>query len=354
MKKLIGLVIVFIILVSIMCTYIFLNKKMSIKEEYISDPEKIVEYYINNFINKKYEDNYKYVYIIDDEFITKDDYIEYINANYENVYKEKKFEKIEEFSKTETEASYVVFLKTESDIQTLGVKLKMLDDKWKIVEDDFYVLDWSFVVPKDAIVMIDNKEESKKYITEDNSTKKYQVKYVLPAIASTKKKFVFKTKIGASAEEIVPTTSNNKQVYGIIVNDKELINRAHDFIKDSWNSMYNECLNNVDNETVKEKYFDSSINIEICNILKKLATNDSDHKVLEVISRPNTYDYSYGDDIIALNFGYKISWLGFNKYKREMTRWGVTTLKIEGNSFKIYDGFDLSMFVWVNESIKDY
>ncbi len=331
-----------------------------------STPDKIAKTYIQHIIDKKYDDNYNLVYIVDNTFIENNDYLQFVQT--ENKYEtinSKKIEKVEEKLKTEKDATYIIHLVNEDKTEsTLEVNLKQVDGAWKVVESNFYITNWEFITAKGAVVTIDGKEVPRKFIKEDTTLKSYKEKYSIPAITATKKAIILKTNIGEYQTDFTPLGSNSQIEFKILLTDTDLANKAFNYIKETWNNIYKDYTNKVDVSEVKEKYFDSSVDINDINkyyteSMKSLTSGDNyNYQMIEVIPRDGKENYVFGDDLIYLNFGYKLTWKwALTKtyiWDKDMTRWSNIYLKVDGDSFKIYLVPDEKLFSWANQFNHDY
>ncbi len=331
-----------------------------------SSPDKIAKKYIQNLINKKYDENYDLVYIEDNTFIEKNDYSEFAQTTqkYSDI-TSKTIEKVDEKLKTEKDASYMVNLVNKDKAKsTLEVNLKQVDGAWKVVESNFYITNWEFITAKGAVVTINGKEVPRTFIKEDTTLKSYKEKYSIPAITATKKAIVLKTNIGEYQTDFTPLGSNSQTEFKILLTDTDLANKAFNYIKETWNNIYKDYTNKVDVSEVKEKYFDSSVDINDINkyyteSMKSLTSSDNyNYQMIEVIPRDGKENYVFGDDLIYLNFGYKLTWKwALTKtyiWDKDMTRWSNIYLKVDGDSFKIYLVPDEKLFSWANQFNHDY
>lgn len=361
----IGIVLAVVALFIIIGVIVLINLSKMLGIDPTGRPDTLSKVYINNIINKKYDDAYKYVYIVDDKFITKNDYLEYVQTveKYSDV-SNKKVVNLEEKLKTEKDANYRIEIVSEDGLKNyVDVKLSKIDNNWKVIEDGFYITNWEFVTLKDAKVTIDGVEVPKSLIKDDTSIKQFQCKYSIPAITSTQKKIAFETKIGKNEETVTPLESNSGTVYGIYLTDDDIVTRAREYIKTTWNSMYQDYLNNVEVSTIKEKYFDSSTDINVVSkayndgFKSLIGHNNKNHTILEVVPWEEKQNYVYGDDLIGLNFGYKMSWnwqYSTVSSSYTMTRHSSIMLKIDGDSFKINSVTDDKLFSYANQYTKNY
>ena len=107
---------------------------------------------------------------------------------------------------------------------------------------------------------------------------------------------------------ITPMSSNSGEVILIELTNTELVNKAHNFIKNTWNSMYKDYLGNVNVSDVANKYFVSSMSIDDVNTYYKnsfdaITKGSSGYKyenynMADVIVNPNVSNYVINDDTI--------------------------------------------------------
>ena len=63
-----------------------------------------------------------------------------------------------------------------------------------------------------------------------------KIKYIIPDISAVKKKFVLDNPLQKKTTEITPLSSNSGEKIYIELNNQELVNKAHDYIKKTWNA----------------------------------------------------------------------------------------------------------------------
>ena len=101
-------------------------------------------------------------------------------------------------------------------------------------------------------------------------------------------------------------------------------------------------------ETVKKYYIDAF------NALPDpfMSYSNKDY-VMTATTNGNDSSYVLSDDIITINFGYGLNWNRASdngKYTeaKDMTRYSKIRLKIDGESFKIYEVPDVKLFSYSN------
>ena len=330
----------------------------------LGGPKGVVDKYINNLITLSYGNNYELVDIPENSFLDTNDYIEYVQkkSEYQGL-AGFKIEEIIELNVDETSGMYSVVLMNEAgNTKNIGVNLKS-NNGWKVEESNFYIKEWSLIVPKGTTVTIDGKEVSNSLIVED-ATSANTVKYTIPAITSTKKEIILNNPLQSMTVEETPLLSNSGKKYEIILNNQELVDKAYAYVKDTWNQMYASYIAKENVSDVASKYFDSSVDINNVDVyynqsFKQLVTsNEINHQLLEVVTREDGPNKVLSDELIQLNFGYKLSWLYDYTYSsdqlREMTRYSKMILKYDGSSFKIYDVQDTKLFSYSNYFTNEY
>ncbi len=331
----------------------------------LSGPKGVVEKYVNNLIVKGYGENFALVSIPENHFVETTDYVEFAQkkSDYQGL-DGFKVKTIQELSLEETKGMYTVILTNESEmIKNISVNVENVNG-WKVVEDNLFIKDWSIIVPKGTKVTIGGKEVPESLLVDD-ATSKNTVKYNIPAITSTKKTIVLNNPLQTMTVEETPLSANSGKKYEMILNNQELVDKAYAYIKDTWNQMYTSYVGKENVSDVASKYFDSSVDINNVDVyynqsLGKIGDkSEKDFKILEVIAREEKPNYVLTDELIQLNFGYKLSWIYAPTYSskenpKEMTRYSKIVLKYDGSSFKIYDVLDSKLFSYANYFTNDY
>lgn len=331
----------------------------------LSGPKGVVEKYVNNLIVKGYGENFALVSIPENHFVETSDYVEFAQkkSDYQGL-DGFKVKTIQELSLEETKGMYTVILTNESEmIKNISINVENVNG-WKVVEDNLFIKDWSIIVPKGTKVTIGGKEVPQTLLMDD-ATSKNTVKYNIPAITSTKKTIVLNNPLQSMTVEETPLSANSGKKYEMVLNNQEIVDKAYAYIKDTWNQMYTSYVGKENVSDVASKYFDSSVDINNVDVyynqsLGKIGDNsEKDFKILEVIAREGSPNYVLTDELIQLNFGYKLSWIYAPSYSskenpKEMTRYSKIILKYDGSSFKIYDVLDTRLFSYANYFTSDY
>lgn len=362
-SKLIIIIVSLIICISaLLCVGYFLLFNNSNK------PESVLKKYVNNLLDEKYADNYELLYLPEDSFVTSNDYLEFVqsDSNYK-IIKDYKLNSLEKTSETEKEICYnVTFINKEKNIKSIDFKLK-LGDNWGILEEKLYLIDWSIIVPKNTKIFVDEIEVPNRLKVNDGNIDLNQEKYVFPAISKIKKTFLFDNKLSQKKVEITPLMSNYNDKISIELTDQDLISNAYKYIKTTWNELYQSYLNNENVSDIFKKYFDDSLDIDTVNSYYKdgfdsLTRGTSGYKYVDFILTDvveQGANYVVTDEIITINFGYKLNWQwsftkSFTNDLRSMTRYSKIQLKIDGDSFKIYRIPDERLFSYCNDFTSDF
>lgn len=325
-----------------------------------NNPKALAKKYVNNLIKKKYEANYDIVYIVPDAFVKKNDYLDFVQkqSKYEGI-TEKSITDVSETLLTLEDGKYEVVLKDKNNIESkLVVELKNdKDNGWKVVENSFYIKNWAMVIPKNTTLYIDGEQVDGKYVVEDSTISPRQVKYVIPAITSTKKTIKLENPLQTKELEVTPLSSNSGDSYTIELNDNELVTKAFEYIRNTWNGIYTDYINGVDISDVKNKYFDSTVPVEnietyYVNGLNHLTEGSSgykyvNYKVLSVVANENKPCYVSTDKMITINFKYKISYnWSFSMANETRIAKNVSSIRLvlDGDSFKIAEITDEKLF----------
>lgn len=358
------LLIVGIALVAIILVLIIIGFALGFGKD-SNSPSNIVKNYINALIEEDYEKAFSYILLPEKAFVDSTDYFEYVKTqSYFSTIRDQKIKSVKEDYTSETETEYKLALKNSSGtITNYKVHLeKNYNDEWKIVEKDLYITDWSVIIPANTKLYINNKEVSRDYI---NNVEGLNDEYLIPAISSSKKMFKLENSIQSKEVSITPLSSNSGEKIYLELKDKELLSKALTFLKDTWNSMYADYINGVDVSEVASKYFVEDMDVsEVDNYYTKafnaLTEGSSGYKyvnylLIEAVPIDNTDNYVISNDTITLNFAYKLSWSWtFTNDYREMANFTKIRLRIDDDSFKIYEVPDAKFFSYSNEFTKKY
>lgn len=354
-----GIALAVVILIGIIVT-LTLTKK--------NNPEKIAKNYVQSLIESNYEEAFTYIYLPEINFVNIEDFYDYIQSKEDySKLPTLKITEIKEEYNSDNSGKYEVLL-TNEEKRIYGLKLdlsKNHKDEWKIMENGLYLTDWSISTPGGTDLYIEGTKVNKTLITTEEDIK---LTYVIPAIGQTVKKFKLDNPIESKEIEFTPTTSNSGEKIMIELTDTTLINKAYTYIKDTWNNMYKDYIDGVDISVIAEKYFDSSVTKEQINNyyttgFNSITAGSSGYKninfqMLEVVDNPNDSHYVVKEDVITINFGYKLSWqwsfTALGEENRIMTRYSKVRLKLNGDSFKLYQIPDEDLFSRANRYTQEY
>lgn len=328
----------------------------------LSKPDSVAKAYVNALIKKDYKEAKKYVYIPEGGFVNDDDYLDFITRQeYTKTVVDKKVESVTELRLASDTAEYSILTKGEDKLDyTVTVPLVLNDGKWYVNETNLYAKDWKLTVPGGTKVTIDGEEVDKKYITGKEGN--YDL-YVLPAIAKESKHFELKNDLGQLESDITATNDGKTYQIDMEIKNAELVTKAHEFIKKTWNDIITAAAAKKDLSEIR-KYFDDSIDTDTINVyyknmagmLSESSGKITNLKMTNVVARKDALNYVSTNDVITLNFGYTVNWtwvfLGNNNYS--MDRYSSVRLKVDGDSFKIYQVTDDKIFSWLNQFTNDF
>lgn len=329
-----------------------------------NNPENVAKSYVKAAISKDYTTAFSLIYLPEGAFVTTNDYSNYIqNKDFFLNIVDSKIESVTETLKSETDAKYDIVIKDKEDKSaTLSLTLICKDNNWKVLEKDLYVENWKVIIPKNTKLLIDGTEVSENYKT----TIDLKDTYTLPAIAKSKKTFKLDNPIQSKELELTPLADNSGDEIKIELTDSALTESAFKFIKDTWNTLYAEYNKGTDVSNV-QKYFSNNIDIETINKYYKTAFDSitkgssgykyENYNLESVIDNPNYENYVSSDEVISLNFGYKLTWnwtFSWSNEMRTMTRYSSIRLKKTADSFEIYEITDSKLFTYASQYTKDF
>ncbi len=342
--------------------FLFKGKGSIVGKANLSKPDSVAKAYVNALIKKDYKEAKKYIYIPKDGFVNDDDYLDYITRQeYTKEVVDKNIESVTEVRLASEQAEYSVLTRGEDKVgYTVTIPLVLNDGKWYINEEKLYTKNWKFSVPGGTKVLIDGEEVDKKLISGKEET--FDV-YTLPAIAKESKHFAFENNLGKLESDITATGDGKVVKINMELKDEELVTKAREFIKTAWNDMAASALAKKDLSVIR-KYFDDSVDSDTINIYyknmaslyKATASKNKNIRMTQIIERKGSSNYINSNDIIALNFGYTVNWTWayLNGFNYTMNRYSHMRLKVDGDSFKIYQVTDEKIFSWLNNFTKDF
>ena len=340
----------------------------------ISGPKGVAKNYVKNIIDKNYQKNYDLVYLPENNFVDEKQYLNYLDDRDFSTIEDAKITSVSQTYKNDSEVRYIIQTKNKSGIITKNLLTLKLDykKKWKVIEDDLYVSNWRIIIPKGTKLYFNDKLASEKLIIESSSIGNLEIMYQIPALAKEKYEVKLINDLGTTTKEITPVSSNNGEKIYMELTNTELINRAYEYIKNTWSEMYNAYNSSTNVSDVYNKYVDSdTLDVDSFNTIytsfKTLIDNQSyltnkDFKITEIVNREFDDDvfsnYIIDNDKITLNFGYRLNWTQEWNFSgsesKEMTRYSKLRLKVVGDSFKIYEIPDTKLFSFSNYFTRDY
>ena len=326
--------------------------------------ESLSKKYVNNLINKKYEDNFKLIRLEKDSYVSVDDYMKYAQTkdDYTKIIGIKDYE-VKETLLTTSEATYEFKFNIDNKNKVIEINLVKEDNKWK-VKDGNFIQNWSFELPVETKVFIGGKEVKKEFITTNSTIVKEHVICTIPELPNGEIEITLEHKLGKSTITVKPNTKETPFLSPEIT-DTELLDQAYTYIKETWNDMYKDYVNKVPFEEVKTKYFDESVTEEDAKlvytesfdkIIKSSTSgyNYHDFSLTEVVPSKKKQSVIYGDDILLINFGYRLQWYFILKSPDDMKKLSSIALKKDGDSFKIYKVTDMNLFTYTNSFTNEY
>ena len=331
-----------------------------------SDPKSVVTTFFNAIINKDYTKAFKYTYLPENSFVNEDDFFSFISSDkHLGDLPNRKVKEVLKESKEYTSAEYKVTLNNDSEYE---VKLKIdSSGNWFVIVDNLYIEDWKIEVPGDAKLYIDNKLVSSSIAKKNND---HDI-YTIPAIAPSKKEFKIETSFDTYTTKFDVAGSNSGEKIIPELTKEEEITKSLDAFKDLWNNMYKDYIASKSKEDVLKKYFDSNFKVEDVekyytksfDTLTRKGNKNSTYKnvVLDsIITNTNKKCYIEGNDIIKVEFGYKVTFLEDFVYKdatdlnRTMTRYSSIKLRKDKDGYKISEVTDEKLFNFLKYTVNEY
>ena len=220
-------------------------------------------------------------------------------------------------------------------------------------------------VPKNTKMYIDELLVEDSFKT---SSTMYIDTYTLPYISKTTKSIKLENKLGSKELELKVDEEKNEQVFKIELSE-DLKNKAYDFIKNSWNTMYKNYRNKKNVSTVKKYFYDEFTTSDINKIYKtsfKKITKGltsigefNNYNISNIVDNKKEKSYIESDEIITVNFGYTLKWRwkyinADSAVKMSMNRYSSIMLKYDGQKFAIYDIIDNGLFNYANQYTRDF
>ena len=330
-----------------------------------NNPRDLVKSYVNSLIKEDYSLSYKYINLPYNSFVNKDDYIKYIkNKGYYGELKNyNKIKNIEE----ESALSYLVTLVDKKD-NSVKLDISLIErtvNDYRIDESELYVENFKLSVPKGTKVTIDGMVANDEVKSRGD---KLTDIYILPAIAVNTKKVILENDLGKKEVDLEITSESKDEKIVMELTDNDMKNKAYNYVKDTWNRMYEDFENEKSLEEIK-KYFDENVSENRIknyyetgfNRIQTTGTSNSDFRDFDIVDmrdNPSEKNYIETNDIITLNFGYELSWNWYNRsiflHEDHMTRYSSIKLKVVDDSFVIYEVVDSGLFNYASPYTRDY
>ena len=265
----------------------------------------------------------------------------------------------------------VVCKKDDKEVANTEIKT-ILNDKneWKIDTNDFYYQNYSFRTPGNVEVSVNGKTVDKEFISKSKTGGLgTSCDWTLPYVGKKEAKIKL-TCANYTFETSLTTTENNtladkgedtyKVFYDIEADEQEKIFKS---IKDTWNAMYKDWLAGKNANDLLNGYLsddaDPDIATRIIDGFKSMSDQGSNgndkFNMVTVQARPDGSVQYITDELIGVNFGYKLSWhYKLADWNQDMTRFSSIILKKTDKGYKIYKLIDEGLFTECNNFTKDW
>ena len=329
---------------------------------YKNSPKDVAKRYVDNLIDKKYEENYELIKLEENSFVDVNDYMKYAYSvkEYEKILGNKKYE-INEKSLTTVDGSYEFKFENNNVVLNINV-VKNKDGKWKVIDGDF-VKPWIYNIPVGTKVYINGNELSQDFMKESSKLDKDHLMVEIPEIGLSEKEIKLEHELGTSTIKVIPSSKNNQELFEIELKDTKELDKIYEYIKTSWNSMFKDYKDKVSIEDIKNKYFDESVSIEDVQLYIKSfdelissstpSINYENMNMVKVIPSSEKISYVYGKDTILVNFGYQLKWT-FIYLSDDMNRYSSIILRKVDDTYKIYKVSDIKLFNYINSFTHDF
>lgn len=248
----------------------------------------------------------------------------------------------------------------------------VLNDKneWKIDTPDFYYQNYSFRTPGKVAVTVNGKTVGPEFVSKSNTGGfGTACDWTLPYVGK-KGVNVKLTCPNYTIEKSLPTTENNelasngedtyKLFYDVETAEQDKI---FTYIKDTWNAMYKDWLDGKNANDLLDSYLssdaDPNIAIRIVDGFKSITDQGSSgndkFNMVAVQARPDGTVQYITDDLILVNFGYKLAWhYKLADWNQNMTRFSNIILKKTDDGYKISQLTDEGLFNYCNNFTSDW
>ncbi len=363
-KTLIRIIAISIIVVGL-AIYFILFHNWEPKED-PTDPKSVVNTYFTSLVKKDYTTAFKYVYLPDNSFVDEDDYFTFIsnNKNFNNL-SDNSIVEVTKVEKEQTTATYLLKLNNDKEY---NIKLRMNSNgNWYILTDNLYLENWKVEIPGDSKLYIGKELVDKSLSKKENN---HDI-YTIPAIAPSSKDFKIVTNFGELSKKYDVAGSNSGDKITLELTEEKDIQEALNSIKELWNSMYKDYIDGKSKEDILKKYYDSNFKEEdltkyFNNSFDKLTRKGNKNSIYtnveleSIIVNPNKKQIIEANDIIRIEFGYKIKFLEDFVYKdstdlnRTMARYSSIQLRKTNNGYVINEITDEKLFNYLNYTTQEY
>jgi len=349
-----------LVLSAIICFLLFHDWGIKIDN---NNPKSVLEGYFKCLKDKDYTNAYSLAYLPDNSIVELDDFLKYISNSKDM--SDKKIVNIERISKSQTSTTYEVEFNDSS--KKYKYELNMLSNgEWKIKLDDLYIEGWMVEVPGDSKLFIDNKPISK-----DLSKKEKDHDIYTLTIAPNTKKIKIETTFETSTTKIDVASSNSGEKILPEITKQNELDKALEEFKEIFNNLYNDYVKNTSKEEVLKKYYDSNFKLEDMDnfytknfdtLTKKGNKNNifTNIEIESIVANPNKQSIIEGNDILRIEFGYKINFLvdyiysGSNDLEKSMTRYSSIKLRKTSDGYKISEITDEKLFNFLSYTYVEF
>ncbi len=345
--------------------YYYIYRSDNSNEIKYNNPRYMVKNYINSLIKEDYTTAFKYLYLPQDSSINKSDFEAFIDSK--DSFKNIKNMRINKLIEKDTLNYQVELIDNNENVLKTDISLieRTIHD-YRIDESDLYIENYKVSIPKNSELYISDVLIDKSFISKKST---YEDTYEIPAIAVNKKIFKIVNKLGTEEKEVNVSEEENNKSLSLELSDEELVKKAQDYIKNTWNKLYTEYKNKSNVSKVKI-YFDDNMSDEDINKIYKTAFDKitkgrtdigefNNYSITSIINNKNEKNYVVTDEIITLNFGYSLSWRW--KYVKansavnmSMNRYSSIMLKYKDDEFKIYKVIDNGLFDYASQYTRDF
>jgi hypothetical protein len=253
-------------------------------------------------------------------------------------------------------AAVTVEMKDEADkaLETFTVKLEMnANNKWSVVDNNFYNENFKLGVPGDAVLYINGVEVSTDLISGHGGYNELADHYLLPFVGKSPKMTKVVGDLFEAEKEVLSESNNEKSVSLCPDLNAEDLDAALTAAEILWESLYSDYVNEVPTEEWA-KYFDSnaptSYATDIATSFESMRKGSSgykdvNHHITTIQKRPDAGCFYLGSNIIVLNFQYQLDHIWeFNNDTRSDRHFSHIILSVEDGEYKIHTISDPDWF----------